>query len=172
MNMAAWINLRAMFIYGSDFFLVKPGMLLIALGLLLTLPVTFGDLDLRSFALSLNWQFLGVGVLAVGCQTLFFGCVAQVLFDYRGSNSHRWRRVFPYTRTALIGIALVVTGFAMAVPLVVTYVANDLALGSADTIQNHLAVTGLAAAICGAQLFVFAAVLHGTMIATTRARPN
>jgi len=26
--------------------------------------------------------------------------------------------------------------------------------------------------ICGAQLFVFAAVLHGTMIATTRVRPN
>jgi hypothetical protein len=60
----------------------------------------------------------------------------------------------------------------MAVPLVVTYVANDLTLGSADTLQNHLAVTGLAAVICGAQLFVFAAVLHGTMIATTRVRPN
>jgi hypothetical protein len=95
-----------------------------------------------------------------------------VLFDYTGSNSHRWRRVFPYTRTALIGIVLAVAGFAMAVPLVVTYVANDFALGSADTIENHLALTGLAAVICGAQLFVFAAVLHGTMIATTRARPN
>jgi glycosyltransferase involved in cell wall biosynthesis len=169
---AAWFNLRAMFIYGSDFFLVKPGMLLIALGLLLTLPITFGDLDLGLFALSLNWQFLGVGLLAVGCQTLYFGCIAQVLFDYTGSNGHRWRRVFPYTRTALIGIVLAVAGFAMAVPLVVTYVANDFALGSADTIENHLALTGLAAVICGAQLFVFAAVLHGTMIATTRTRPN
>ena len=35
---AAWINLRAMFIYGSDFFLFKPGLVLTVLGLLLTLP--------------------------------------------------------------------------------------------------------------------------------------
>ena len=30
---AAWINLRAMFIYGSDFFLFKPGLVLTVLGL-------------------------------------------------------------------------------------------------------------------------------------------
>ena len=61
----------------------------------------------------------------------------------------------------------------MAVPLVVTYVANDLALGSADTIQNHLAVTGLAAVdLRCTTVRVHAAVLHGTMIATTRSRPN
>ena len=35
---AAWINLRAMFVYGSDFFLFKPGIVLMVLGLLLTLP--------------------------------------------------------------------------------------------------------------------------------------
>ena len=29
---AAWINLRAMFVYGADFFLFKPGLLLLALG--------------------------------------------------------------------------------------------------------------------------------------------
>ena len=43
---AAWINLRAMFIYGSHFFVFKPGIVLMALGLLLTLPVSFGDVDL------------------------------------------------------------------------------------------------------------------------------
>ena len=113
---AAWINLRAMFIYGSDFFLVKPGIALTLLGLLLTLPLTFGDIDIGSLQLSLNWQFLGVAVLAVGCQTLFFGCVAQVLFDYTGRHSHRWRRIFPYTRTVLIAFGLVVLGVALGDP--------------------------------------------------------
>ena len=47
---AAWINLRAMFIYGSDFFLMKPGHRADVLGLLLTLPLTFGDIDIGSFA--------------------------------------------------------------------------------------------------------------------------
>ena len=39
---AAWINLRAMFVYGADFFVLKPGIVLLGLGLLLTLPLSFG----------------------------------------------------------------------------------------------------------------------------------
>src|ERR1022692_2023258 len=41
---AAWINLRAMFIHGAQFFLFKPGFVLFALGLLLTLPLSFGGI--------------------------------------------------------------------------------------------------------------------------------
>ena len=98
--------------------------------------------------------------------------MSQVLFDYTGRHSHRWRRIFPYSRTVLIAFGLVLLGIASAIPLVVAYAANDLALSRADAFPNHLAVTGLAAAITGAQLFVFTLVLHGTIIATTRARPT
>jgi hypothetical protein len=168
---AAWINLRAMFVYGSSFFVFKPGIALVLLGLLLTLPVSFGDVDLGAVTLSLNWQFLGVALLTVGGQAFFLGCIAQVLFDYTGRYRLRWLRVFPYTRTVLIAFGLVVLGIALAIPLVRDYVANDLALQSADTLENHLAVTGLASAISGAQLFVFTLLLHGVVVATTRGRP-
>jgi len=169
---AAWINLRAMFIYGSDFFVFKPGIVLMALGLLLMLPLSFGDLDLGPVTLSLNSQFLGVAVLTVGAQAFFLGCIAQVLFDYTGRHTERWLRVFAYTRTVLIAFGLVVAGIALAIPLVVSYLSSDLALGRADTLQNHLAVTGLAAVICGAQLFVLTLLLHGAVVATTHGRPN
>jgi glycosyltransferase involved in cell wall biosynthesis len=168
--LAAWINLRAMFIYGSDFFLLRPGLVLMALGLLLTLPVSFGDVHLGAVALSLNWQFLGVAVLAIGSQTFFMGCVSQVLFDYTDRRSHRLRAIFPYTRTVLSAFGLIVLGIALAIPLVVAYIRNDLALETPDTVQNHLAVTGLACAITGAQLFVFTLLLHGSIIATKRGR--
>jgi glycosyltransferase involved in cell wall biosynthesis len=167
---AAWINLRAMFVYGSDFFLLKPGAVLAVIGLLLTLPLSVADIDVGPFGLSLHWQFLGVTALAVGFQAFLLGCIAQILFDYTGRNARRWQRVFPYTRTVLIAFGLFVVGVLLAVPLVVTYTANDLALERADTIQNHLAVTGLATTLVGAQLFVSTLVLHGTIIATTRAR--
>jgi glycosyltransferase involved in cell wall biosynthesis len=169
---AAWINLRAMFVYGSDFFLLKPGIVLTVLGLLLTLPVSVHDLDVGPFALSLNWQFLGVTLLAVGWQAFLLGCIAQVLFDYTGRDTRRWRRMFAYTRTVLVAAAAVALGLALSVPLLVTYVADDLALSSADTVQNHLAVTGLAAVIAGAQLFVSTLVLHGTILATDRLHPR
>src|SRR5580698_7104844 len=43
---AAWINLRAMFVYGADFFLYRPGFVLLALGAALTLPLSFGAVTL------------------------------------------------------------------------------------------------------------------------------
>ena len=169
---AAWINLRAMFVYGSDFFLFKPGIVLAVLGLLLTLPLSFGDIDIGPLALSLHWQFLGVTILAVGTQAFLLGCIAQVLFDYTGRNSKRWQRVFPYTRTVILAFGLGVLGVVLALPLVVDYATSDFALTRADSVQNHLAVTGLAAAITGAQLFVSTLVLHGTILATSRPLPT
>jgi hypothetical protein len=167
---AAWINLRAMFVYGSDFFVFRPGIALMVLGLLLTVPVSFGDLDVGPVGLSLNWQFLGVAILVVGSQAFFLGCIAQILFDYTGRRRRRWLRVFPYTRTVLIAFALVVLGVGLAVPLLETYLTSDLRLQRADAVENHLAVTGLAAVIMGAQLFIFTLLLHGTVVATSRGR--
>jgi glycosyltransferase involved in cell wall biosynthesis len=165
---AAWINLRAMFVYGSEFFVFKPGIVVLTLGLLLTLPLSFGELDLGVITLSLNTQFLGVALVTVGCQAFFLGCISQVLFDYTGKYRRRWLGVFPYTRTVLAAFGLVVAGVALAIPLVVTYISNDLALERADALENHLAVTGLAAVITGAQLFVFTLLLHGAAVATAR----
>jgi glycosyltransferase involved in cell wall biosynthesis len=165
---AAWINLRAMFVYGSDFFLLKPGALLTLIGLLLVVPVSFGDLDVGVITLSLNWQYFGLALLVVGLQFLLLGCVSQVLFDYVGRRRRRWLRVFPYTRTVLLAAALVLIGVGLAVPLVETYLGHGLLLERADALENHLAVTGLATAIAGAQLFVFTLLLHGAVVATMR----
>jgi glycosyltransferase involved in cell wall biosynthesis len=167
---AAWINLKAMFVYGSDFFAFKPGIFLALVGLLLVVPVSFGDLDVGPLTLSLNWQFLGLALLIVGLQGFFLGCISQVLFDYTGRATGRWLAAFPYTRTTLIAFGLVMLGIALAVPLVVSYISNDFKLAAANSDQNHLAVTGLAVAICGAQLFVFTLLLHGTVAATTGSR--
>ena len=169
---AAWINLRAMFTYGSDYFLFKPGLVLTLLGLLLTVLPTFGDITIGPVGLSLLWQFLGVTLLAVGWQMFLLSAIAQVLFDYTGRRTRRWSRRLPYTRTVLIALGLVAVGVALAVPLVVTYVDNDFALYRADTLENHLAVTGLGAVVAGGQLFVSTLVLHGTIIATTSGRPR
>jgi len=163
---AAWINLRAMFVYGSDFFLFKPGLLLTLLGLLIVVPTSFGNVDLGSVVLSLNYHFLGLALVIVGLQFTLMGIVARVLFDYTGRHSGRWLRVLPYTRTVLIAAGLVVLGLALGVPLLVDYVRNDLRLVDADAVPNHLAVTGLTCIVAGAQLFVSTLLLHGAVVAT------
>ncbi len=163
---AAWINLRAMFIHGSHFFVLKPGVALATAGLLLTLAISFGSVSLGPVTLSLNWQMLGLAVFVVGLQAFFLGCIAQVLFDYTGRYRRRWLRLFPYTRTVLTAFGLVAAGIGLAIPLLVTYIDRGLVLQSSDALENHLAVTGLASAIAGAQLFVFTLLLHATVIAT------
>ena len=165
---AAWINLRAMFVYGSDFFLLRPGAVVLLLGMVLTLPLALGPVDVGFATLSLYTMLLGLVLSIAGLQAVLLGGVAQLLFDYTGRYKHRWLRLFPYTRTVFAAWGLIALGIALVVPLVVTYLANDLQLGSPGDPENHLAVLGLTLAISGFQLYVFTLLLHGTVVATTR----
>ncbi len=169
---AAWINMRAMFVYGADFFVFRPGVVLLVIGLLLSLIPSAGDVEIGSVTLSLYWQLLGLTASVVGAQSLFAGIVAQILFDYTGKYKKRYERVFPYTRSTFSAMGLVALGIALALPLVVDYLGNDLSLSGPDATSSHLAVAGLTFVILGFQLFVFTLLLHGSIVATTRGRPR
>ena len=112
-------------------------------------------------------------MLVVGLQAFFLGCIAQVLFDYTGRHRRRWLQAFPYTRTVLIAFGLVIAG-DLPRPAAADHATceNDFRLGAADSGENHLAITGLATVIAGAQLFVFTLLLHGTVAATAGSRPR
>jgi hypothetical protein len=167
---AAWINLRAMFVYGSDFFMYKPGILLGLVGFIITVALSFGDISIGAVSFSLNFQFLGLAVFAVGLQAFFLACIAQILFDFTGRRRRRWLRVFPYTRSVLATVVLALVGIGLAVPLAIAYVNNGLALSLKNLPQDHLAVTGLALVVASAQLFGSMLVLHGAAVVTERTR--
>src|SRR5207344_56716 len=57
---AAWINLRAMFVYGSDFFVLRPGLVLLFLGCLLTFPLSLGPVTIGPVTLSLYTMMFGL----------------------------------------------------------------------------------------------------------------
>lgn len=165
---AAWINLRAMFVYGSDFFLLKPGLALFLLGLVWTLPLSAGPITIGHLTFSLYWMLVGVTAAVVGLQSFFLGVVAQVLFDYRGSARRRWLSLFPYTRSVVAAGVIVALGIACTVPLLVYYVGHHERLSLTAHTQDGLAVTGLLLTVIGASLFTFTLVLHATAIATRR----
>ena len=168
--LAAWINLRTMFVYGPDFFLLKPGLALFLLGLVCTLPLSGGPITVGHLAFSLYWMLLGVTVTVVGLQAFFLGVVAQVLFDYQGRARRRWLALFPYTRSVVAAGVIVALGIACAVPLVVYYIGHHERLSASASIQDGLAVTGLLLMVIGSSLFTFTLVLHGAAIARRRSR--
>src|ERR1035438_1974731 len=57
---AAWINLRAMFVYGAEYFMLKPGVVLLLIGLLLSLPLSFGSFAIGGVTFGLYWMLVGV----------------------------------------------------------------------------------------------------------------
>ena len=162
---AAWINLRAMFIYGADFFLFRPGIALLFVGLFLTLPLSFGPITIGSIQFSLYWMLLGLSLTILGLQCLYMGILAQVLFDIDGKSTKRWLQLFSYNRSVVLSGALFLVGLVLGGLLVSHYVQEGFRLNDIHHPTNHLAVTGLLLMIGGFMTFTFTLLLHaGTLI--------
>jgi glycosyltransferase involved in cell wall biosynthesis len=161
---AAWINLRAMFVYGADFFALKPGLVMLCLGLLLTVPTAFGPVTIGSITFSLYWMLFGAMLTILGLQSVFVGCIAQVLYDCTGQARRRWRRTFRYTRTVALAAAVFVVGVGLSTPLVVEYVSNDWSLPGGIGPEGHLAVLGLTAMISSFIAFTNTLLLHAALL--------
>jgi glycosyltransferase involved in cell wall biosynthesis len=169
---AAWINLRAMFVYGPDFFLLRPGLVLFALGLIISVPLSVGPITIGPISFSLYWMLLGVTLAITGLQAFLLGCIAQVLFDYRGRARDRWLRVFPYTRSVVASIVTAIAGLGCTLPLVVYYLSHHENLTAAVAVQERLGVVGLMLLVMGFLLFTCTLVLHAAVLATRSGPPR
>jgi glycosyltransferase involved in cell wall biosynthesis len=164
---AAWINLRAMFVYGADFFVYKPGLVLMSIGLFATAVLSGGAVTVGSVTFSLTSQFIFALMGILGIQFSLLGCVARIFFDYTGRRTERLLALFRYTRTSFIAFVMGITGGALVAPLVVKYFENDMALPEIS-VANHLAISGLLLIVSAFSVFVFMLLIHGAAIATGR----
>ncbi|MFN7131282.1 MAG: glycosyltransferase family 2 protein, partial [Myxococcales bacterium] len=140
---AGWINLKAMFIYGADFFLYRPGILLLLLGLLLSLPVIAGPIEVGPLTLSLNWMLFGTTLATLGMNCVYGGIVARALYDPTEKVLDKWLARFPYTPWVAGSFGGIAVGLLLCVPLVLQYVQGGLRLDAGHTRENYLAVGGL-----------------------------
>jgi hypothetical protein len=157
---AAWINLRAMFVYGADFFLVKPGVVSLLLGLLLTVPLSFGALSIGPVTFSMFWMLLGLTLSVVGLQSIYLGLLARIPFDYGRVRTDRLLRLFRYNRAVAVSGLVALSGFCLAVPFVTRYVTDGLSFTGAVEPLGHLAIMGLLLVTLGFQTFTFTLVVH------------
>src|SRR5438270_1064148 len=125
---AGWINLRAIFLYGADFFLIRPGLVALSVGLALTLPLASGPVRLGPVTLSLYWMLLGVSLAAIGLQSFCLGCIVQVIYQYSSERLTGRLKLFSYNRVMAASGILLLTGVLLGVPLIVEYVHNGLRL--------------------------------------------
>jgi glycosyltransferase involved in cell wall biosynthesis len=162
---AAWINLRAMFVYGADFFLFKPGLVLLTLGAVLTFPLSLGPVTVGPITFSLHWMLLGMSLAILGLQCVYMGILSQVLFDYSGTVTAKWFRRFSYTRAVALSALCFTLGLTFAGALSIRYVKNGYWLPEGT---DNLGFTGLLLMIAGFMTFTFTLMLHSTAVAVRR----
>jgi len=157
---AAWINLKAMFVYGADFFLFRPGLLLLCAGLLLTLPLSRGPVRVGPVTFSLHWMLFGLTLCVLGLHGFYVGALARIFYDYSGEIKRSWLAKFSYTRSVVLSAVAVGAGCGLAAPLVFWYVRSGFRLTDDVFPTTHLAVTGLLLVIGGFMNFTFTLALH------------
>lgn len=162
---AAWINLQAMFVYGADFFLFKPGLVFFAIGSALTFPLSLGPITVGPITFNLYSMLLGVSLALLGLQCVYMGILAKVFFDYSGDVKAKWFRRFSYTRTVALSAAMFALGLLLTGHLAVRYYLDDFSLA---TVTNNLGVTGLLLMIMGFMTFTFTLILHSTAVAVRK----
>ena len=167
---AGWINLRSMLVHGAESLALRPGLLLLALGLLLTLPLSLGPVSVGRYVFSLYWMLVGVALSFAGLQSFYLGCLSQLFHDYTGKARERWLRVFRYNRSVAASGVGVAAGIACLIPLVREYLADGFTLSGTIGASNHLAILGLLLIICGFTNFVFTLVLHAASLSARKLR--
>jgi hypothetical protein len=156
---AGWTNLRAMLTYGVDFFLLKPGAVLLAIGLSFLIPLSFKPFAIGPVSFSLNTMLLAMAVATLGLSMVFSGIIASVLFDYSDTLQDRVQRALPFNR-AVIGCVLVtLLGLLAMIPLVRSYLANRFSLPELG-METHWAVLGLWLVSAAFQTFIFSLMIR------------
>lgn len=160
---AGWSNLEVMLTHGAEFFTIRPGLILSALGLALTLPLTFGPVQIGRLTFSLYSMLLGLTMAVLGTQTAYVGCIARVLHDYSGEESRRLCRLFGYNRSVVASAVLCAAGVAFLIPLVREYLDLGFTLSGKAGLPEHMSITGLLLLILAFTHFIFTLVLHATV---------
>jgi len=160
---AGWINLRSMLIHGAEFFALRPGLWLWALGFFMTLVLSMGPLTIGKYTLSLNWMLLCMTLSIAGLQAFYLGCLSQLFHDYTGRARERWLQVFSYNRSVGVSASMALAGLGCLVPLVKEYFSSGLKLLGLADLPERLAILGMLFLIMAFANFVFTLVFHGAV---------
>jgi len=156
---AGWANLKAMFVYGVDFFLGKPGAVLFIAGLALLIALIDGPVRIGKLQLSTNSMLLGFGLATLGQSMLFSAGLARILFDYSGTVGWRMQRLFSHNR--VVGFCLLaglLAGIGLF-PLLRDFARYGY-LPEGVGVETNWAIFGIWLIIAAFQTFIFALMVR------------
>ena len=167
---AGWVNVRAMCLYGVDFLLYRPGVVLTVVGLALVLPAAFGPISIGPISLSTYWMLAGMSLAVAGVQALYLTIIARVLYDYNDVYAASWLRRLSYNKTAMTSGGAFLLGCGLTYPLVRDYVSLGYRLPAVPKDEYHLAIVGLLLVLVAFITFTCTVLLHALAAIVGRGR--
>jgi glycosyltransferase involved in cell wall biosynthesis len=153
---AGWDSLRVMFLYAPDFFLLRPGLVLLALGLLVTAALAGGPFVAVGIGFNLHWMLLGVVAATVGYSAVQLALLARVFYDFDRRTTDRLLAALTYNRGMAASGLLLLAGLVPNAVLLARWLSDDFHLPSIQ----YSSVFGLLLLILGFQTFGFTLLLH------------
>ena len=154
--LAGWLNLKVMLVYSPDSFLLKPGIMLMALGLVLSLTLATGPVMVGNIGFSLYWMLFGVTCATLGYSLIQIGVLARVMHRLRPRFVLRAQKFVTYNRGMIASSISVGFGIALLGTLVYRYLKHGLRLEAI----SHPAILGLLLIILGFQTFCFTLLME------------
>ncbi|MBF0511040.1 MAG: glycosyltransferase family 2 protein [Candidatus Omnitrophica bacterium] len=149
--LAGWVNLRVMFIFCPEFFLFKPGLVLMVLGLIFTGVLTGGTFFIGHLGFSLHSMLFGITLATTGFSSMQLGLLSRVYHNFDPEFTEKMEKILTYNRGVLIGIVMVFVGFGLTCPLIHNWCKSGFKL----FMFHNYALFGLLLIILGFQLFTF-----------------
>ena len=163
---AGWLNLKVMLIYTPDSFLLKPGIALMAIGLVLSLGLAGGPIRIRNIGFGLYWMLLGVTCTTLGYSSVQIGVLARAMHGLRPRLIERIQRVLTYDRGMIASASFTGAGLILLGNLAYHYLKHGLHLKAI----SHPAILGLLLVILGFQTFCFTLLMEMAKRVISRSR--
>jgi hypothetical protein len=144
---AGWINLRAMFLFAPDFFLMKPGIFGMATGMLLVLLSAGHWIPW----LSIHSMLLGMTLAVCGYSAIQMAILARVFYNFVPAKTAVYAALITYNRGVAIAAVLGLTGLAILAGFSLHYFENHMTL----SFISKPAIIGLYLLLLSFQTFTF-----------------
>ncbi|HTV76506.1 MAG TPA: glycosyltransferase family 2 protein [Candidatus Baltobacteraceae bacterium] len=144
---AGWINLKAMFLFAPDFFLMIPGVIGALAGLLL---VALSASHLFAW-LSLHWMLLGMTLTICGYSAIQMAILSKVFYNFIPEKIEKYSKLITYNRGVAASAIFGLTSLAVLARFAVQYFRLHMTL----SFVSESAIVALYLLLLSFQTFTF-----------------
>jgi glycosyltransferase involved in cell wall biosynthesis len=166
---AGWINLKAMFLYSPDFFLLKPGYLFFLIGMLLIAISLNAHIRIGPMRFGTHAILVGVILVVLGYSAIQMGILSKIIYDFDPNDSLRYKKTFTYNKGVIIAFIFILFGLLLQAEFLHRFIQNKFILYEI----SKTAIIGLVFILFGFQTFTFTLVfnmlIHRNIIVRKRA---